>query len=144
MCCKTLGFKFYLIMGKIKISGVDHYLHENLTWERAVDLYKQENSFLKTRLAQVVDKNTDKAFIALAEYFNNRFILSDEYISDILQDIRFQKNKIADRIRVNPAVDPKIEILQNKLRSEMDRFETEITILKREFNKQLVSYLKVS
>ena len=131
-------------MGKIKISGVDHYLHENLTWERALDFYKQENSFLKTRLAQVVDKNTNKEFIALAEYFNNRFILSDEYISDILQDIRFQKNTIADQVKVNPTVNPKIEILQKKLRSEMERFETEITILKREFNKQLVSYLKLS
>ena len=131
-------------MGKIKISGVDHYLHETLTWERALDFYKQENSFLKTRLAQVVDKNTDKAFIALAEYFNNRFILSDEYISDILQDIRIQKNTIDDKLKENPSIGPKIELQQNKLRSEMERFETEITTLKREFNKQLVSYLKVS
>ena len=131
-------------MSKIKISGVDHYLHETLTWERALDFYKQENSFLKTRLAQVVDKNTDKAFIALAEYFNNRFILSDEYISDILQDIVSQKNIIADRVKNNPQIDQKIEILQNKLRGEMERLETQLTTLKREFSKQLVSYLKVS
>ena len=131
-------------MGKIKISGIDHYLHENLTWERALDFYKQENSFLKTRLAQVVDKNTNKEFIALAEYFNNRFILSDEYISDILQDIRFQKNAIENKLKENSTIYPKIELQQNKLRSEMERFETQITTLKREFNKQLVSYLKVS
>ncbi len=131
-------------MGKIKISGLDQYLHENLTWERALDFYKQENSFLKTRLAQVVDKNTDKAFIALAEYFNNRFIASDDYITDILQDIRNQKNTINDKMKVNMAIEPKMEVLQTKLRREMERFETEINILKKEFNKQLVSYLKIN
>lgn len=128
-------------MGKIKISVVDQYLHENLTWERALDFYKQENSFLKTRLAQVVDKNTDKTFIALAEYFNTRFISSDEYISDILQDIRFQKNAIDSHLKNQLKVDGKMELLQTKLRSEMERFEAKINILKKEFNKQLVSYL---
>lgn len=131
-------------MGKIKISGVDQYLHENLTWERALDFYKQENSFLKTRLAQVVDKNTNKTFIALAEYFNNRFIASDEYISDILQDIRIQKNRIDDYVDKNLKIDPIIELTQTKLRREMERFEIEINILRKEFNKQLVSYLKIN
>lgn len=131
-------------MGKIKISGVNQYLHENLTWERALDFYKQENSFLKTRLAQVVDKNTNKTFIALAEYFNNRFIASDEYISDILQDIRIQKNRIDDYVDKNLKIDPIIELTQTKLRREMERFEIEINILRKEFNKQLVSYLKIN
>ncbi len=131
-------------MGKIKISGVDQFLHEILTWERALDFYKQENSFLKTRLAQVVDKNTDKNFIDLAEYFNNRFISSDEYISDITQDIRFQKNAIDEHLKNKLKVDQKMDVLQTKLRSEMDRLETKINLLKKEFNKQLVSYLKIN
>ncbi len=131
-------------MGKIKISGVDQFLHEILTWERALDFYKQENSFLKTRLAQVVDKNTDKNFIDLAEHFNNRFISSDEYISDIIQDIRFQKNAIDDHLKNQLKVDHKMDILQTKLRREMDRLETQISILKKEFNKKLVSYLKIN
>lgn len=131
-------------MGKIKISGVDQFLHEILTWERALDFYKQENSFLKTRLSQVVDKNTDKAFIALAEYFNNRFISSDEYISDIIQDIRFQKNAIDAHLKNKLKVDQKMDVLQTKLRSEMERLETKINLLNSEFNKQLVSYLKIN
>ena len=62
------------------LSRLEHYRHEYLTWERMLDFFKQENAFLKTRLSQVVDKKTDRDFLAYAEHFQNQFIIKDEFI----------------------------------------------------------------
>ena len=72
----------------------EQFLHENITWKRLLDFFIQENSFLKTRLSEVVDRETDKTFIANAEHFQNEFILKDEYIHDIERDIKEQEKNL--------------------------------------------------
>ncbi len=128
-------------MSHIKISGMDQYLHENLTWDRALDFYLQENAFLKTRLSQVLDKNTDKNLVALAEQFQNRFIHNDEYMKDLQTDIvmlqRLLKNFIA---RPKPD-ENKIVQKHKKLRNEMGSFEKNFAKLIKEFNQFLTAIL---
>lgn len=131
-------------MGEIKILEADQFMHEIQTWERVMNFYKQENAFLKTRLSQVVDNNTDKAFVNLAEHFNNRFILTDEYISQLTKDNKTQKEIVKQSMLGNQLQDTMMNKLQKKLRTEMEDFEKEISGLKNEFNKKLVSYLKIS
>jgi len=130
-----------MIMSHIKISGMDQYLHENLTWDRALDFYLQENAFLKTRLSQVLDKNTDKNLVALAEQFQNRFIHNDEYMKDLQTDIvmlqRLLKNFIA---RPKPD-ENKIVQKHKKLRNEMGSFEKNFAKLIKEFNQFLTAIL---
>ena len=130
-----------MIMSHIKISGMDQYLHENLTWDRALDFYLQENAFLKTRLSQVLDKNTDKNLGALAEQFQNRFIHNDEYMKDLQTDIvmlqRLLKNFIA---RPKPD-ENKIVQKHKKLRNEMGSFEKNFAKLIKEFNQFLTAIL---
>ena len=128
------------IMENIKISGLDQFMHENLMWERALNFYKQENAFLKTRLSQVVDNNTDKSFVALAENFHNRFLFIDEYIKELCQDIRLQTELIKKTVPDEKLQD-NIMNRQQKLRTEMESFEKDISELKNEFNKKLVSYI---
>lgn len=128
-------------MSKIRISGADQFLHENQTWERALDYYLQENSYLKTRLSQVVDNNTDKEFVALAEHFQNSFIHNDECIKDLLKDI-FGLQKIIKNAIAGIHVDEKKMIQQqNKLRNEMSYFEKDFDLLKSKFNQFLMSFL---
>jgi hypothetical protein len=131
-------------MSNLKISGTDQFLHETQTWERALDFYKQENAFLKTRLSEVVDNNSDKIFLALAEHFNNRFLFMDEYIREFRKDIRMQQGMIKQSLSGNHLQDNVMNNLQVKLRGEMDRFEKDVYVLKIEFNKKLVSYLGLS
>lgn len=122
----------------------DHFMHENNSWERLLDFYKQENAYLKTRLAQLLDHNSSVAFIELAEHFNTRFIGMDDAMISLQNDLRRQRESIAytskdswaDIILVQPA--------QQKLRQEMEHFEKEITALKNEFNQKTASFLPVS
>lgn len=128
-------------MDKIIISAIDHFIHESEMWERALNFFKQENAFLKTRLSQVVDNNTDKEFVELAEHFQNRFLFTDEYIRELCQDIRLQldqvKKIISPGMLHNGATQPR----QDKLRNEMEKFERNFSFLRNEFNQKLVSYI---
>ena len=60
-------------LSNANIAGADQFLHEIQGWERALDYYLQENAFLKMRLSQVLDYNTDNNFTPLAEHFQTSF-----------------------------------------------------------------------
>lgn len=128
------------IMENIKISGLDQFIHENLMWERALNFYKMENAFLKTRLSQVVDNNTDKDFVNLAEHFHNRFLFTDEYIKELSLDVRLQTDLIK-KLAAGETLQEKAMSRQQKLRTLMETFEKDILGLKNDFNKKLVSYI---
>ncbi|MGB4845198.1 MAG: hypothetical protein WBP16_12095 [Ferruginibacter sp.] len=126
-------------MTPIKITKPDQFHHENKTWTRLLEFFKQENTFLKNRLSEVVDHRTDKEFLALAEQFQNKFILKDEYISELRHDINAQNNDLlnaSDIVSHN-----KLGKRQEKLRNEMEYFEKDFNSLRNEFNKYLSSVL---
>lgn len=126
-------------MSSIKISGVDQFLHENQTWDRALDFYLQENSYLKTRLSQVVDNNIDKEFVDLAEHFHNSFIHNDECIKDLQKDILALQVLLKKAIAGTQVDEKKMNLQQNKLRNEMGYFEKDFSKLRNEFNQYLMS-----
>lgn len=126
-------------MATVKISKPDQFLHENKTWKRLLEFFKQENSFLKTRLAEVVDHRTDKEFLALAEHFQNKFIVKDEYIDELRHDINIQEEALIKKD--SDLTDSKTIKHQEKLRNEMEYFEKDFSNLKNEFNKYLSSVL---
>ena len=124
-------------MAPAKISQTDQFIHENKTWCRLLDFFKQENSYLKTRLSEVVDISTDKEFLALAEQFQNKFIIKDEYIDELRHDISRQELVLKELKGGSP--DENLNRLQGKFRNEMEYFEKDFTKLKNGFNKYLSS-----
>ena len=126
-------------MESVKISKPDQFHHENKTWRRLLEFLKLENIILKNRLAEVVDYRMDKEFLALAEQFQNKFIIKDEYIDELRHDINEQAEdlyKIKDHF-----TNSKLIKRQEKLRNEMEYFEKDFSNLKNEFNKYLSSVL---
>ena len=126
-------------MASVKLSKPDQFHHENKTWRRLLDFFKQENSFLKNRLSEVLDNSTDKNFLALAEQFQNKFILKDEYIDELKYDINRQEMSLNDVTENN--MDAKLIRRQENLRNEMEFFEKDFNNLKNEFNKYLSTTL---
>ena len=127
-------------MSRIKVSEADQYIHENLTWERALDFYLQENAFLKTRLSHVLDSNADMDFVALAEHFQNSFIHNDECIKDLQSDILMMQ-RILKNLHTSQQDEKKIIQKHKKLQNEMGYFEKNFAALKNEFNQYLGSLL---
>ena len=126
-------------MATVKISRPEQFLHENKTWNRLLEFFKQENAFLKMRLAEVVDHRTDKEFLTLAEQFQNKFIIKDEYIDELRHDVNLQQQGLNRKENEMPDRDTLKK--QEKLRNEMEYFEKDFTKLKNEFNKYLSSVL---
>jgi hypothetical protein len=125
-------------MAPVKLSKPDQFQHENKTWGRMLDFFKQENSFLKTRLSEVLDHSTDRNFLALAEQFQNKFILKDEYIDELRHDINMQELNLKD---TTENAESKLAKRQEKLRNEIEYFEKDFNQLKNEFNKYLSTTL---
>ncbi len=124
------------------ISKLDQYRFEHLTWERMLDFFKQENAFLKTRLSQVLDRKIDSEFLALAEQFQNQFIIKDDFIDELKHDINEMKRAVKEsNVTMKIVPDIKVENKHNKLRNEMEYLEKNFAQLKNEFNKYLVSVL---
>ncbi|MBC7421841.1 MAG: hypothetical protein H7334_00130 [Ferruginibacter sp.] len=121
--------------GSIKI---EQFLHENTTWKRLLDFFIQENSFLKTRLSEVVDKKNDTLFIIEAERFQNEFILKDEFLQDMWRDIKEQQSKLQSLQHNKQEADSRITKRQQKLRNEIAFLEKDFPTLKNKFNKYLL------
>ncbi len=126
-------------MSLVKITKPDQFHHENKTWNRMLEFFKQENTFLKNRLSEVLDNSTDKVFLALAEQFQNKFIIKDEYIDELRHDINEQDKKLTESTA--NYIDINLIKRQEKLRNEMEYFEKDFNKLKNEFNKYLAKVL---
>lgn len=121
-----------------KISKPNQFNHENKTWIRLLEFLKQENAHLKTRLAEAVDYKTDKEFLLLAEQFQNKFLLKDEYIEVLKYDITKREQELQN---IGNPSDTGLKHRQEKLRYEMENFEKDFNKLKYDFNIYLSSFL---
>ncbi len=144
--CKAFQYKYFClnegnIMNATKHIGVNHYLQEDLAWERALDFYLQENAFLKTRLSLVLDNTMDSNFIAKAEYFQNGFIHNDDCIKDLKSDVIYLQRSLKDFIAGKYGDEKKLTIKYNKLHNEMGHFDKQFLALKSEFNQYLLSFI---
>ena len=126
-------------MAEVEISKPGQFSYENRSWIRLLEFFKQENTLLKNRLAEVVDQQADRDFLALAEQFQNKFIIKDEFIDELRHDVNIQLQEIIKTD--DSSTNQKLIKKQGMLRNEMEYFEKEFTSLKNEFNKYLSNYL---
>lgn len=110
-------------MATVEILKPGQFIHENKTWLRLLEFFKQENTILKNRLAEVLDHKTDNEFLALAEHFQNMFIIKDEFIDELRHDVNLQVQALTTKEKGMP--DQKIIKRQEKLRNEMEYMETD-------------------
>ncbi len=119
----------------------DQVVQECMAWERLLDFFKQENSHLKIRLSEVLDNKTDKDFLALAEHFQNQFILKDEFVDEMSHDVREQEKTLVVVAEKKANIEERLIKKQQKIRNEMEFLEKDFNRIKNEFNKYLVSVL---
>jgi seryl-tRNA synthetase len=126
-------------MAAVEILIPGQFIHENNTWLRLLEFFKQENAVLKNRLAEVLDYKSNKEFLVLAEHFQNLFIIKDEFIDELRHDVNSQVQLLSSKDKVLP--DNKLVREQKKLRNEMEYLEKDFAKLKNEFNRCLSTHL---
>lgn len=127
----------------IKVTNkLDQFHHENMTWVRSLDFFKQENNYLKNRLSEVVDNISDRSFLAQAEHFQNQFIIKDEFVDELKHDVNEQDKILTDRyIKTGNMIDEPVILRQKNLREQMEYLEKDFTTLRNEFNNYLTLFL---
>jgi|LakMenEpi03Aug12_release.lakeMendotaPanAssembly.Ray.scaffolds.fasta_scaffold264712_2 hypothetical protein len=119
----------------------EQYHHECLGWLRSIEFFRQENSYLKNRLSEVVDSSSDKVFLAQAEHFQNQFIIKDEFLDELRHDVNEHEKCLDGKIlKKDICIDEQTIIIQKKLREQIDYLEKDFTDLRDKFNQ----YLRIS
>jgi hypothetical protein len=120
----------------------EQFQQECAAWLRLLDFFKQENSYLKTRLSMVVDHKTDRDFLNRAEHYQNLFILKDEFINEIAKDAKMHETKLKQTHLLQKLPEEKLVRQHKKLRNEVEHLEKEFMRMKNDFNKELVTVLQ--
>lgn len=111
--------------------------HEQMSWLRLIEFFRQENALLKYRLSEMVDNSEESQFLQTAEHFQNELLLNDELLKKLIKELQ----DYSDIIQNKPALSTRFINTHNKLRNEILRFEENFSILTRDFNeKMLQSY----
>jgi hypothetical protein len=114
------------------------FLEESMAWLRSIEFLRQENSHLKNRLAEVVDLSTDREFLAQAEHFQNQFIIKDEFLDELRQDVNGQERQLQGMARRRETcIEDPVRTVQRKLREQMAYLERDFTGLRHAFNVYL-------
>jgi hypothetical protein len=110
------------------------FRHEHETWKRYLHFIQQENNYLKTRLSQVLQHDTDVEFLERAEYFQNKFLSEDETVHLLRQDVHELERLLAkeDGVSIND-----LQKKFKKLSRDMETVERQFNRLKSDFNSFL-------
>lgn len=112
--------------------------HEHQSWLRVVDFFEEENVYLKNRLAEVVYNNADKDFLALAERYQNLFIIKANFMEELRHDINEQED-IVKKAFVTPHKYLTSDFFSQHIKLQHDtRFlEKDFAKIRNEFNKYI-------
>jgi hypothetical protein len=74
-------------------STLNQFQFELQSWIRLIEFLNQETTYLKNRLSEVIDQIRDRENLALAEHFQNQFIVKDDIYDHIMHDLKKQSYK---------------------------------------------------
>jgi len=81
-----------------------HFEHQ--AWKNELSFQKDELSFFKNRLEEIVPRYTDKTVLAKSEQFQNQMIRHHEVLDGLVHDINAHEHKLTDYAKEHPiAVD---------------------------------------
>ena len=115
---------------------------ESKEWTSNLAFYKDELKIMKTRLEEIISRNTSKEILAQAEHFQNQFIIQKDQIDQINHIINLDNDKIHKEINKNGvAVDRRSIEDHTSLREQMKSFEHIYSSLKFDFNTFLSKWM---
>lgn len=120
------------------------YIFETSSWIRLIDFLHQENAFLKTRLSEVMDDITNNQNLALAEHFQNQFLVKDDVYDHMKNDLQRHVDKW--NLQTSSDESNAVELLKKihaRLKEQIDYIEREHTVLRKDYNTYLISLFAV-
>lgn len=122
-------------------SDTKQYIFENDSWLRLLEFLAQENDFMKNRLSEVIDRICDREQLALAEHYQNQFIIKDDLYEHLKYELRMQTTRWKDlsKKEFEEELQPDLIKAQKHFREQMEFIERDHTVLKKDYNTYLAS-----
>jgi hypothetical protein len=121
-------------------STLQQFQFELHSWIRLIEFLNQENSFLKNRLSEVIDQIKDRENLALAEHFQNQFIVKDDVYDHIIHDLKKQALKWKEmKSIISKEQQEELAKTQKNLRDQLEFIERDHAVLTKDYNTYLSS-----
>ncbi|MDN3655266.1 hypothetical protein QWZ08_06510 [Ferruginibacter paludis] len=117
---------------------------EQDTWKRLLGFMMDENIHLKNRIAEILKDNPDRSLLDDVENFQSRFIMEDEMISILRNDIAHIEKLFAEGETSNGKLIAEINNRLQRLREDIALAEFQFNKLKIEFNTYLTQISTLS
>jgi len=116
------------------------YMFETSSWIRLMDFLHQENAYLKTRLSEVMDDITNNQNLALAEHFQNQFLVKDDAYDHMKNDLqrhveKWNQQTMSDETNAILS----LRKTHTRLKEQIDYIEREHAVLRKDYNTYLIS-----
>ena len=116
------------------------YIFETSSWIRLIDFLHQENAYLKTRLSEVMDDITNNQNLALAEHFQNQFLVKDDAYDHMKNDLqrhveKWNQQTMSDETNAILS----LRKIHTRLKEQIDYMEREHAVLRKDYNTYLIS-----
>ena len=123
-------------------STLNQFQFEIHSWIRLVDFLNQENTYLKTRLSEVIDQIKDRGSLALAEHFQNQFIVKDDIYDHILHDLKKQAHKWSEmKLIFSKEITDELAKTQKNLRDQIEFIGRDHALMTKDYNTYLAALL---
>jgi hypothetical protein len=121
-------------------SNLTQFRFEIEAWIRLIEFLNTENTYYKTRLSQVIDQIQDKENLAMAEHFQNQYIIKDDVYDHFLFSLKehLQKWKEVQLMKTKEANEEFIKIQKN-LRTRIEFVEKDQMLISKDFNTYLIA-----
>lgn len=114
------------------------YLYEITAWIRLIEFLNQENTHMKNRLSVVIEGIYNREHVAMAEHFQNQFIVKDDVYDHMLHDLNKQTAKWQQNT-VCPALLKELKKSHVNLCHQIESLEKEQSVIRKDFNTYLSS-----
>jgi hypothetical protein len=113
---------------------------ENSAWLRFIEYLKQENIHMKNHLSEMMDHAHGHEKIALAEHFQNQFIIKDDVYDHMIHELRRQSGKWKEnKWDLPPMLSAELQKNHYQIREQMDKIRQEHLVLSDDYNTYLSS-----
>ncbi len=114
---------------------IKHFQFEEESWRRELVFFQQENSILKSRLADIVNRSNEENAIVAAETFQEQFIAQDTVFAFLFHELSDLNQLLEKELFGDGLLFDELIARQDKLRRDIYRTEMIFYEQKREFGE---------
>lgn len=119
-------------------STLNQFQFEVHAWIRLIEFLNQETTYLKNRLSEVIDQIKDRENLALAEHFQNQFIVKDDVYDHIMHDLKKQSYKWKEIKSISSKEQQEdLKKIRKNLSEQIGFIERDHAVLTKDYNSYL-------